>query len=85
MGRSTGARPKRLGTKLLQIRTSLDLTQAGLIKALAVKGAKLYPSNISEFEQGKPEPSLLVLLAYSNLSGHTINDLVDDKVKLADR
>jgi transcriptional regulator with XRE-family HTH domain len=84
MGRSTRARPKRLGAKLRQIRTSLGLTQPEMIKALGVKGARLHPSNISEFESNRREPSLLVLLAYSNLSGHTINDLVDDKVKLTE-
>jgi len=63
----------------------LGLTQSELIKRLAVKGEALYPSSISLFEQGGREPSLLVLLAYSNLSGWTINELVDDKVKLNER
>ena len=51
---------------------------------LAVKDEVLYPSSISLFERDGREPSLLVLLAYSNLSGWTINDLVDDKVDLSD-
>lgn len=82
MGRAHRSRPKRLGEKLLLIRTRLGLTQPELIKALAVKGENLYPSAISLFEKGRREPSLLVLLAYSNLSGWSINDLVDDKVRL---
>lgn len=82
MGRAHRSRPKRLGEKLLLIRTRLGLTQSELIKQLAVKEA-LYPSSISLFEKGEREPSLLVLLAYSNLSGWTINDLVDDKIKLS--
>jgi transcriptional regulator with XRE-family HTH domain len=49
-----------------------------------VKGESLYPSSISLFEQGGREPSLLVLLAYSKLAGVTINELVDDQVKLSD-
>jgi transcriptional regulator with XRE-family HTH domain len=83
MGRANRSRPKRLGEKLLSIRKRLDLTQPEMIKKLAVKGEKLNPSAVSLFENGKREPSLLVLLAYSNLSGWTINDLVDDKVRLS--
>ena len=85
MGRAHRPRPHRLGEKLRLIRIRLGLTQSELIKRLGVKTEPLYPSSISLFEQGGREPSLLVLLAYSNLSGWTINELVDDKVKLSDR
>ena len=84
MGRAHRSRPHRLGEKLRLIRIRLGLTQSELIRRLAVKGEVLYPSSISLFERDGREPSLLVLLAYSNLSGWTINDLVDDKVKLSD-
>ena len=83
MGRAIRSRPKRLGEKLLLIRIRLGLTQSELIKRLAVKGEGLYPSSISLFERNGREPSLPVLLAYSNLSGWTINELVDDKVDLS--
>ena len=83
MGRAHRSRPHGLGKKLQLIRTRLGLTQSELIKKLAVKEA-LYPSSISLFESDGREPSLLVLLAYSNLSGWTINELVDDKVDLSD-
>ena len=84
MGRAIRSRPKRLGEKLLLIRIRLGLTQSDLIKRLAVRSETLYPSSISLFEHGGREPSLPVLLAYSNLSGWTINELVDDKVDLTD-
>ena len=84
MGRAHRSRPNRLGKKLQLIRIRLGLTQSELIKKLAVKDEALYPSSISLFERDGREPSLLVLLAYSNLSGWTINDLVDDKVDLSD-
>jgi transcriptional regulator with XRE-family HTH domain len=84
MGRAHRSRPHRLGEKLLLIRIRLGLTQSELIRKLAVKNEALYPSSISLFERGGREPSLMVLLAYSNLSGWTINELVDDKVKLSD-
>ncbi|HKR13272.1 MAG TPA: hypothetical protein VJT15_14515 [Pyrinomonadaceae bacterium] len=60
------------------------MTQSELITKLAVRNEFLYPSSISLFERGGREPSLLVLLAYSNLSGWTINELVDDKIDLSD-
>jgi len=84
MGRAHRSRPNRLGEKLRLIRIQLGLTQSQLIASLSVENEALYPSSISLFEQGGREPSLLVLLAYSNLSGVIINDLVDDKVKLSE-
>jgi len=82
MGRSYRERPKQLGRKLALIRTRLGLTQPELIKALGVKGEPLYPSSISLYEQGKREPPLLVLLKYARLAGVTMEQLVDDKMKL---
>ena len=84
MGRAHRSRPHRLSEKLLMIRIRLGLTQSELIAKLAVKNEVFYPSSISLFERGGREPSLLVLLAYSNLSGWTINELVDDKVDLSE-
>jgi len=84
MGRAHRSRPNRLGEKLRFIRIHFGLTQSALINRLAVQSEPLYPSSISLFEQGAREPSLLVLLAYSKLAGVTINELVDDKVKLSD-
>ena len=84
MGRAHRSRPDRLGEKLLLIRVRLGLSQSELIKKLAVKSEALYPSSISLFERGGREPSLPVLLAYSNLSGWSINELVDDKVDLSE-
>jgi transcriptional regulator with XRE-family HTH domain len=82
MGRSYRERPKQLGRKLALIRTRLGLTQPQLIKELGVKGEPLYPSSISLYEQGKREPPLLVLLKYARLAKVTMEQLVDDKMKL---
>lgn len=82
MGRSYRERPKQLGRKLALIRKRLDLTQPELIARLAVKGEPLYPSSITLYEQGKREPPLLVLLKYARLAGVTMEQLVDDKLKL---
>ena len=83
MGRSYRSRPKKLGAKLKLIRVRSGLTQAELIKALSVRSEPLYPTNISEYERGKREPPLLVLLKYARLAGVTMESLVDDKMKLS--
>lgn len=68
--------PKKLAGKLRELRLRLGMTQEELAKHLGTDSG-----SISRFEHGKREPSLLEMLAYSNLAGVTINDLVDDKVK----
>jgi transcriptional regulator with XRE-family HTH domain len=82
MGRANRPRPKWLGEKLYLIRSNLGLTQPELIKRLAVKGEKLSPSAVSKFESGQREPSLLALLRYAKLAGVSMEELVDDKIKL---
>jgi len=68
--------------KLLAIRNRLDLTQPELIKLLAVKGMRLHPASISQYEKGKREPPLIVLLKYARIARVTIDVLVDDKLNL---
>ena len=82
MGRSYRTRPKKLGAKLKQIRLSLELTQEQMVKRLGVKDEPLYSASISQYESGKREPPLLVLLRYAKLYGCTLEELVDDKVRL---
>jgi transcriptional regulator with XRE-family HTH domain len=82
MGRSYRARPKKLGPKLRQIRLSLQLTQQQMVSRLGVKDEPLYSASISQYEAGKREPPLLVLLRYARLYGCTMEELVDDKLKL---
>ncbi len=82
MGRSYRARPRKLGAKLKQIRLSLELTQEQMVKELAVRDEPLYSASISQYESGKREPPLLVLLRYAELYGCTMEELVKDKVRL---
>ena len=81
MGRSYRSRPKRLADKLKAIRLQLGLTQAQMVKALAVKDEPLRPASISGYELGQREPPLLVLLRYARLGGCTMEELVDDKIR----
>jgi len=52
-----------------------------MIEKLAVK-EPLRPASISGYELGEREPSLIVLLRYARVYGCTMEDLVDDKIKL---
>ena len=81
MGRSYRSRPKRLAEKLKAIRLKLGLTQAQMVKALAVKDEPLRPASISGYELGEREPPLIVLLRYARLGGCTMEQLVDDKIR----
>lgn len=82
MGRSRRSRPKRLGVKLRQIRTSLGLTLSQMIEQLDYKVSPLYPTNISGMERGEREPPLLLLLAYARLVGISTDILIDDGLDL---
>ena len=81
MGTSPQLRPQRLAEKLRYIRASLDLTQTELMRQLAVE-AFTTQSTISEFESGKREPSLIVLLQYARLACVHVEDLIDDEADL---
>jgi transcriptional regulator with XRE-family HTH domain len=76
--------PKKLAKKLALIRLRLGLSQTQLVEALNYKATPLYASQISNFERGKREPPLMVLLAYARLAGVSMECLVDDKMKLPD-
>lgn len=83
MGRAARHLPKRLGEKLQLVRLSLGIeTLDEMVRKLGMTEVRLYRSTILEYEAGKREPPLIVLLRYSNLAKRPINDLVDDTVDL---
>ena len=71
--------PKKLAKKLLQIRTQLGLSQSELVRELNYEASPLRPAQISQFETGRREPPLMLLLAYAKLSGISTDVLIDDK------
>jgi transcriptional regulator with XRE-family HTH domain len=85
MGTSRRAQPKRLAAKLAQIRKSLDLTQEQMVERLGCTRTPVYVGHISGFENGKREPSLLVLLQYAKLAGVSTDLLIDDDRNLPDK
>jgi len=54
-------------------------------KRLNVEGKKIVASQISEFETGKREPSLIVVLQYARLANVCADILIDDKLDLPDK
>ncbi|HEX8089030.1 MAG TPA: helix-turn-helix transcriptional regulator [Blastocatellia bacterium] len=79
--------PKKLNNKLQRIRAFLGLTQdqmADRLKIL-VPETSIHPGHISQFEAGKREPSLLVLLAYAKMAGVSTDHLIDDKLDLPEQ
>lgn len=85
---STRPQTPGLAEKLCQIRSRLDLTQAQMVERLKEQplptSLKVYPGNISRFEQGLREPPLLVLLAYARAAGVTVDVLIDERLRLPD-
>ena len=84
MGQEARAKPARLPEKLLKIREELGLSQNGLVRHLGLTG-QLSQGKISEFETGRREPSLLVLLKYARAAGVSMDVLVDDELDLPAR
>ena len=79
--RKARPRPKRLPEKLRQIRLTLGLSQAEMVRRLGLEDGMQY-ARISEYEQGIREPSLLVLLRYARVAGVYVEEIIDDKLDL---
>jgi transcriptional regulator with XRE-family HTH domain len=74
-------RQRKLAGKLLHIRLTLGFSQAEMLRRLGFDGVLDY-KRISEYELGRGEPPLAVLLAYARLAGVCTDALIDDKVDL---
>ncbi len=74
--------PKKLAKKLRQIRMKLGLSQTEMVRALNYKASPLRAAQISQFESGRREPPLMLLLSYAKLAGVSTDVLIDDSRKL---
>lgn len=81
MGKRPRRKPSRLGAKLLQIRTSMSLSQTQMWKKLELDDYLPY-TVISGYERGLREPSLEIVLKYARLVGVQMEVLVDDALDL---
>lgn len=84
MGRSKKAAPKHLAKKLEIVRKALRLTHEELINKLDCPDIPLYRASISQYESGKIEPPLPVLLKYAKLAKLSTDVLIDDAVELSE-
>lgn len=84
MGRGKRIQPEQLKLKLKVIREHLGLTLQEMSESLKKYEPNEFidPSYVSQFEKGKREPSLGILLAYSKLIDLSINYFVDDALDL---
>ncbi|SRR6266496_3144454 len=82
MGQSRRPQPRRLASKLRGIRSQLGLTQEEMANLVRPRKSPVYRSHISEFERGKREPSLPVLLQYAKTAGICADVLIDDTTDL---
>lgn len=82
MGRKARLRPERLAEKLRQARIALGLSQTELLNRLEFD---IHYSRISEYELGKNEPPLPILLRYAEIAGICVDVLINDKLDLPDK
>jgi transcriptional regulator with XRE-family HTH domain len=81
MGKKARPRPQRLPAKLLQIREALGFSQSEMLKHLGYDSEMVY-ARISEYELGKNEPPLPVLLEYARIANVWVDVLIDDELDL---
>ena len=81
MGKKARMRQERLAEKLLQIRLALGVSQTEMLRRLGFEEVLDY-KRISEYELGRSEPPLAVLLSYAQTAGVCMDVLVDDELDL---
>ena len=74
-------KPERLAEKLRQIRLALGLSQSEMHRHLGVEEMIEF-KRISDYELGKNEPTLMILLQYARVAGVSIDVLADDEIDL---
>lgn len=81
MGAKPRLRQQRLPEKLRAIRDALGLSQTAMLKHIGAEVLIEY-NRISEFESGKREPPLKILLLYARAANVCMEVIVDDDLDL---
>lgn len=84
MGRRGRYIPKRLPEKLIQVRKSLGLTQQKMLELLGLPN-EILQTSISQYERGKIEPPLFVLLRYAEVANIWLEVLLRDEWDLPEK
>ena len=84
MGRRARHIPERLPQKLIRIREALGLTQQEMLERLDLPG-EILQTSISQYERGKIEPPIFVLLRYADVANVWLEVLVRDHMDLPER
>lgn len=71
-------RPAQLAAKLLAIRQHLRLSQPKMCRLLSLE---MY-HRISEYETGRREPTLMLLLRYARVANACLESIIDDDMDL---
>lgn len=85
MGTGKRVKPARLAEKLKAIRENLGLTTEELLIKLDCPTIPLHRASITQYEKGRREPNLIVLLSYSRLVGISVDYLIDDNLSLPEQ
>jgi transcriptional regulator with XRE-family HTH domain len=81
MGAKPRLKQQRLPEKLRAIRDALGLSQTEMLRRLGAEELIEY-NRISEFETGKREPPLRILLLYARAANVCMEVIVDDDLDL---
>lgn len=84
MGRRGRYIPKRLPEKLVQVRKALGLTQQEMLELLALP-KEILQTSISQYERGKIEPPIFVLLRYAEVANIWLEVLLQDNLDLPEK
>ena len=84
MGRRARYIPARLPEKLILIRKSLGLTQQEMLERLDLP-EEILQTSISQYERGKIEPPIFVLLRYADVANIWLEVLLRDQLDLPNK
>jgi transcriptional regulator with XRE-family HTH domain len=82
MGSASRMKPEFLATKLYSIRQRFNYSLEKMAESLSDEKTQLRKSDISRYESGLREPSLIILLRYARLANVIVDVLIDDKLDL---
>jgi transcriptional regulator with XRE-family HTH domain len=84
MGRRARYIPGRLPEKLILIRKALGLTQQEMLERLKLP-EEILQTSISQYERGKIEPPIFVLLRYADIANVWLEVLLRDQLDLPNK